>query len=69
MNNKMPYCNPCQSYHPVSQPCFDVATRPTAQPSTIAPGEGAKEALRRVICEVVHKHVSMTVPLSQRRQG
>lgn len=28
MGNEVPFCNPCQSYHPVSQPCFDTATRP-----------------------------------------
>jgi hypothetical protein len=29
-SNDLPFCNPCQSYHPVSQPCFDAATRPRA---------------------------------------
>lgn len=30
MNNDTPFCNPCQSYHSTSQPCFDAATAPRA---------------------------------------
>jgi hypothetical protein len=39
------------------------------QPSTATPGEGAREAARRVACEIVHRHVPLTVQLPQGING
>lgn len=59
-SNESPWCNPCQSYHPVSQPCFDAATAVRCSEC------GAENGWHRTSCL---RHPRFIVSSSERRCG
>lgn len=62
MSNNTPFCNPCQSYHSTSQPCFNAATA-----QRVAATPDATQARSRDVA--LHASVEIASALSSAESG